>query len=310
MLSGRILITGGSGTLGHAIMAWAEREGWDAEFTIYARSELKLSIVRRRFPRARTIIGDVRDSKSLAAAVVGHNGVIHAAALKRIPECEQQPRECYLTNVVGSENVAKACFGVVDWVVGISTDKACQATTTYGASKLMMESVFQAYGRLVSGTAYCLVRYGNVVASNGSVIPLWREQQAAGKRLTITDVAMTRFWMSPFEAVRAIDQSVGWGTTGSRDGVSVYIPKVASCPMIMLAAHLFPGCQFDEIGLRSNEKLHEFLVSPDEVSREYVDHLQVGSTGTRGHSYSSSSAAPLRMTDFDRMLREAELIEG
>ena len=303
MLSGKILITGGSGTLGHAILAWAEREGWDAEFTIYSRSESKLAILRRRFPRARAIIGDVRDHKGLAAAVVGHNGVIHAAAMKRIPECEQQPRECYLTNVTGSENVARACLGVVDWVVGISTDKACQATTTYGASKLMTESIFQAYSRIVSGTSYCLVRYGNVVASTGSVIPLWREQHSAGKRLTITDIAMTRFWMSPFDAVQAIVESVK-----SRSGI--YIPKVSSCSMVMMAAHMFPGCQFDEIGLRSNEKLHEMLVSPDEMSREHSDHLLVGFYGSRGRSYCSSSAAPLRMADFDRMLREAELIEG
>lgn len=307
MMRGRILITGGSGTLGHAILHKALREGWDAEFTVLARSELKLSMMRRRWPRLRTVVGDVRDPDCLAAAVAGHDGVIHAAAMKRIPECEEQPRECYLTNVIGSENVARACFDTVKWVVAISTDKACQATTTYGSSKLMMESIFQAYGRKISGTVYRLVRYGNVVASNGSVVPLWREQYKASKPLTITDVRMTRFWMSPIDAVQAIEDAVF--VSDYQESVGMYVPKVASCPMTMLAAHLFPNCEFREIGLRSNEKLHESLVSFDEIAREYKDHFRVGAHGDRGHTYSSSHATPLRMGDFDRMLREAEFLE-
>ncbi len=304
-LNGNILITGGTGTLGHAIVMLAQQNRWPCQFTIYARSELRLARMRAKFSDIRTVIGDVRDIDQLRAAVVGHDGVIHAAAMKRIPECEATPRECFLTNVQGSENVCRACYGNVAWVMGISTDKACQATTTYGASKLMMESIFQRYaaGEGERGTEYHLVRYGNVVASNGSVIPLWRTQYEADKPLTITDVRMTRFWMSPFDAVRAIEESMLMYYPSN-----IFVPKVASCEMTRLAVHLFPGCKFDEIGLRSNEKLHESLVSVDELSRETTSGFIIG-RGDRGRSYISSTATPLRMEDFDRMLREAEKIE-
>lgn len=301
-MTDRILITGGNGTLGHAIVMMAEMEDWKSEFTIYARSELRLSQMKARFPHIRTIVGDVRDYDRLSAAVVGHDRVIHAAAMKRIPECEESPRECYLTNIVGSENVARACYGRVSHVVGISTDKACQAVTTYGASKLMLESIFLAYHRRKNGTHYSIVRYGNVVASNGSIVPLWEEQYSRGCKLSVTDVAMTRFWMSPYDAVRAIQSS--WSHPGM-----IYVPKVASCEMTRLAIHLFPNCKFEEIGLRSNEKLHEDLVSVDEVAMDCKSAFLIG-VGQRGLSYRSSTASPLRMEDFDRMLSEAKEVES
>ncbi len=299
-MQGSILITGGTGTLGHAIMTAAERENWDCRFTIYARSELRLSQTKIRFP-VKAIVGDVRDYDRLVAAVTGHDLVIHAAAMKRIPECEQFPRECYLTNVVGSENVARACFGRVGTVVGISTDKACQAVTTYGASKLMLESIFLSYDRLKGSTRYSLVRYGNVVASNGSIIPKWDSQYRSGKKLTITDIGMTRFWMSPFDAVTAIEESL-------KCHGCIYVPKISSCSMVGLANHLFPSCSFDEVGLRSNEKLHEDLVSGDELSTSHDSGFIIGH-GSRGSSYKSSTAPHLRMENFDRMLDDARSLE-
>jgi UDP-N-acetylglucosamine 4,6-dehydratase len=132
-LTGRILITGGSGTLGRAIVRTAEQEGWDAEFTIYSRSEYLQAQMRSQFPHARYLLGDVRDYDRLAAAVVGHDVVIHAAAMKRLPECEAQPTECMQTNVVGSANVARACIaGGVARCVGISTDKAARPSRPMG----------------------------------------------------------------------------------------------------------------------------------------------------------------------------------
>jgi len=300
-MNGQILITGGTGTLGHAIMTVAQRDGWNCRFTIYARSELRLAQTKHKFPRIRTIIGDVRDYDRLAAAVVGHDTVIHAAALKRIPECEANPRECYLTNIVGSENVARACLGNVGTVIGISTDKACQAVTTYGASKLILESIFLSYDKISKYTNYSLVRYGNVVASNGSIIPLWEKQYALGNRLTITDIGMTRFWMSPYDAVKSIDHA--YCNAGY-----IYVPKVSSCSMVSLANHLFPSCDFQEVGLRSNEKLHEDLVSVDELSSDCECGFLVG-IGSRGSSYRSSIAEHLRMENFDRMLADARELE-
>lgn len=297
----RILITGGTGTLGHAIVMKAEQENWPVEFTIYARSELRLSAMKHRFPGINTIIGDVRDYDKLLSSVIGHDKVIHAAAMKRIPECEASPRECYLTNVIGSDNVARACYGRVGQVVGISTDKACQAVTTYGASKLMMESIFLSYHQKKNGTLYNLVRYGNVVASNGSIIPLWERQYNRKQKLTITDMSMTRFWMSPFDAVRTIQSA--WNHPGK-----IYVPKVSSCYMSKLAAHMFPNCEFEDIGLRSNEKLHEDLVSMDETVTDFGNAYLIG-CGKRGSSYKSSTASLLDMKDFARMLSDAEAIE-
>src|SRR6185503_6109463 len=183
------------GTLGHAIVRTAEREGWDCSFTIYSRSELRQAQMRMRHPQARYVLGDVRDAERIAAAVAGHDVVIHAAAMKRLPECDAHPAECYQTNIGGSLNVLRACqLHGVGRLIGISTDKACAATTAYGASKLAMEKAYIA----AEGDTICtLLRYGNVVASNGSVVPIWREQARQGKPLTITNRTMTRFWMAP-----------------------------------------------------------------------------------------------------------------
>lgn len=299
-MRGKILITGGTGTLGHAIMTYAENQSWDCEFTVYARSELRLAKTQKRFKHIRGIVGDVRDIDRLSLAVHGHDIVIHAAAMKRIPECQENPRECYLTNVIGSENVARACLGVVNHVIGISTDKACQAITTYGASKLMMESIFLSYDS-IDWTRFSVVRYGNVVASNGSVIPIWEDQYARGNRLDITDMDMTRFWMSPFDAVRAIE--VSYNNHGM-----VYVPKVAACSMVDLARSMFNNCKFNEIGLRSNEKIHEDLVSKHELSTDVGDSILIGRGGS-GLSYSSDSARALDPIDFTRMMAEATEIE-
>lgn len=295
-----LLITGGTGTLGHAIVMSAERENWNYNITIYARSELRLAEMKRLFPHINTVVGDVRDYDRLCAAVSGHDLVIHAAAMKRIPECEKYPRECYLTNIEGSSNVARACHSRVSRVIGISTDKACQAITMYGASKLATESIFMSY-KGNEYTQYSVVRYGNVVASNGSIIPLWQHQYSTEQKLSITDKRMTRFWMSPFDAVKTIKRSMQMPDV-------IYVPKIAACKMTSLAEHLFPGCQFDEIGLRSNEKMHESLVSPDEFSVDHGDHFVVG-VGELGNSYTSLDAVPLRMDDFDHMLLESREVE-
>jgi len=299
-MKSKMLITGGTGTLGHAITIDNYKNDRGYDITIFARSELRLAEMKRRFPYIKTIVGDVRDFNAVQSAVVGHDIVVHAAAMKRIPECESQPRECYLTNIEGSDNVARACLGNVKSVIGISTDKACQAMTMYGASKLATESIFMSYSRLSRDTKYCVVRYGNVVASNGSIIPLWKEQYDEGLPLTITHPDMTRFWMSPFDAVNLIFDSM-WTPRCIR------VPKIASCKMIDLARSMFPNCKFKEVGLRSNEKLHESLVSPDEPSIEREDCFFVGD-GSLGKSYTSKTARNLDMEDFNRMLFEAEEI--
>jgi UDP-N-acetylglucosamine 4,6-dehydratase len=303
MLTGNILITGGSGTLGHAIVRTAEREGWDCSITIYSRSELRQAQMRAQHPRCRYILGDVRDAERTAAAIAGHDLVIHAAAMKRIPECEAQPAECYATNVLGSMNVARVCIaGGVKRCVGISTDKACRAVTAYGASKLAMEKLFQAQQE--GPCVFTLVRYGNVVASNGSVIPIWRRQAERGEPLTVTNPDMTRFWMAPSEAVALVKIAAS-----TLLGGDMTIPKMGALNIADMAGIVAPGSPHHITGLRSLEKNHEDLIHEDETTKELERHFVVFPHGTTGHRYTSDTAPRLTRDQFLAMLEEAESYE-
>ena len=299
-LSGNILITGGSGTLGHAIMRTAERAHWDCTVTVYSRSELRQAQMRQRHPHCRYVLGDVRDYDRLAAAVAGHDVVIHAAAMKRIPEAEAQPGNCYETNGIGSINVARACVaGGVTRCIGISTDKACRAITAYGASKLMMEKLFQAQAD--TPCIFTLVRYGNVVASNGSVIPLWQQQARDGQPIRVTQLDATRFWMGESDAVALIGQAAG-----AMPG-TITVPKMRSLTLAALAQSIAPDAPIIEVGFRSIEKRHEDLVSADEQASDAGDVFLLGhSDGQTGHRYTSDAAPRLAPADFRRMLAEAE----
>jgi UDP-N-acetylglucosamine 4,6-dehydratase len=305
-LSGNILVTGGSGTLGRAIVRTAERENWDCSITIYSRSELRQAQMRARHPRCRYVLGDVRDYDRLAAVAVGHDLVIHAAAMKRIPECAANPAECYATNVQGSINVARACIAAgVKRCVGISTDKACRAITAYGASKLALETIFRAQPS--TPTIFTLVRYGNVVASNGSVIPFWRQQVSEGCPLTITDPEMTRFWMAPSTAVSLVQMAAsGWVGPGA-----VLVPHMGALSLSAMAEIVAPGADHQTIGLRSTEKRHEDLIHEDELVVPAGDLSWISATpgATTGHRYTSDTAPRLSREAFLAMLEEAESYE-
>lgn len=302
-LSGNVLITGGSGTLGRAILRQAQRDRWDVVFTIAARSESRLASLKHRYPHIRTVIADVRDADAMRKIVPGHETVIHAAAMKRIPECEAQPDECYLTNVQGSLNVARACeLTQVKTAICISTDKACLAATTYGASKLIMESIWR--NQPLSTTRFIGVRYGNVVGSNGSVIPLWRQQYRKGQMLTITDNRMTRFWMSPTDAVTLIDSA--WNK--AMDG-EIFIPKMASMSLVSMAEAVCPGAKIGETGVRSTEKLHEDLVHPSENAKEDIGLFRLNARGELGYDYTSMDCPRLTPDVFREMLKDAEELE-
>lgn len=295
-LTGNVLITGGTGTLGQAIIARAEREGWPCRFTVYSRSELVQAQMRSTFPNARYVLGDVRDRDRLTAAIAGHDTVIHAAAMKRIPECEAQPGECYATNVQGSLNVIYACqMNTVKRCLAISTDKACQAITAYGASKLAMEKAFQATPH--GPTIFSLVRYGNVVASRGSVIPIWREQAARGEPLTITDPQMTRFWMSVESAVDLVIKGLA-----AQHG-EIWVAKMGALSIDDMACLAgLSHCKLRIIGLRSDEKLHEDLIHTDEPTIDMGEHYVITPAGRRGTAYRSDTARRLRGDEFRAML--------
>lgn len=259
-MRGKILITGGAGTLGNAIVTAAERGGWDCTFTIYSRDFYKQLAMRAKHPNCRYVLGDIRDA-DLYKTFAGHDLVIHAAAMKHIPQGEKQPRETHSINVDGSLNVlhAAAVAGVKDLVM-ISTDKVCHPVNVYGATKLLMERAAQEFALSPFGKSVNvhLVRYGNVIGSNGSVLQVWAEQNKAKRVLGLTAKEMTRFWITEAQAVTLIEDSLKF------TGGSILIPQLPSMEMGAMAAALFPDSDHAIIGLRPGEKMHEELITPEE----------------------------------------------
>jgi UDP-N-acetylglucosamine 4,6-dehydratase/5-epimerase len=271
MLDGNVLITGGTGSLGSAILERAAAEKWPARFTVIARNETKLSETRRRFNGVNTIVGDIRDANWLKTIFPGHDTVIHAAAIKIVPVAESNPREAYLTNVAGSEYVAQAAItSGVKTVVGISTDKVC-GPTYYGNTKRLMEGIFReacSWG----DTSFVLCRYGNVLRSNNSIVPLFESQIQANKPFTITDINMTRFWLSMRQAVDLVLYTYNNAERGQ-----IFVPKAPSMSIVDLARTLDPDRQVVEIGIRPGERVHETLIVREEAlhSRDNGNHFTI-----------------------------------
>jgi UDP-N-acetylglucosamine 4,6-dehydratase len=298
-----ILITGGTGTLGHAILRASQLCGWSSQFTVFSRSELAQARMRSRFPQVRFILGDVRDVDRVKSAVAGHDLVIHGAAMKRLPECEKFPDECFKTNVLGTHNVIRASSSVGARCIVISSDKACRATTVYGASKLLSEGLVSSFGR--DGVDVVGVRYGNVLSSNGSALVLWSQQFARGEPLSVTNLRMTRFWMSPSQAVASIFRALDVCHPGE-----IFVPALSSLSISDLIEILFPGASTFVIGLRSREKLHEDLISSDEAVVELPDGYLLSSRGTTGKSYSSNTCPRIPREQFLSLVEDARLLES
>lgn len=259
--------------------------------------------MRKKYPMFQYVLGDVRDERSVRNAIAGHDIVVHAAAMKRIPECEEQPRECWETNVIGSANVLHACvMHHVTKCVGVSTDKACNAVTMYGASKLAMERLFMSMQE--TWTQFNCVRYGNVLDSNGSVIDTWREQYKANKVCTITDKRMTRFWLSPKDAVLLIEETL------QAPSHSVYIPKAKAISILQLLLETYHGAMWKETGLRSAEKLHEDLVSTHETVIEYKSHFLLYKDGDTGLSWNSSTCPILTRAELEYIQKDVDMLKG
>lgn len=241
---------------------------------IFSRDELKQAEMRQRFddPRMRFMIGNVDDMERVSLAMRGIDYVVHAAAMKRIETCEANPWEAVQTNVNGTRNVAMAAIGSgVAKAVFLSTDKAASPNTLYGTTKLCAERLWTQSNVYAAGTDTLLAstRYGNVIGSRGSVVPLFRKQAAEGLRSTITDAGMTRFWMTLGQAVDLVLLAFE-----NMRGGEVFIPKVPSASMATVSVALNPDCVPKLIGTRPGEKLHETLISEDEVTTtfEYEGH--------------------------------------
>lgn len=263
-----IFITGGAGSLGRAIARKRKEEGWKGKFTVYSRDTFKHERMRRMFPDVNFVQGDILSPTLLYNAMVGHDIVIHAAACKVIPTSEYQSIDTFDINVTGSLNVCEQALRAgIQHVLGISTDKACHPANAYGASKYMMEKVFQEYSRLpwgasVANTEFHLVRYGNVLESTGSVIEAWKSSIAHSQPIKMTDPDMTRFWLSPAQAagyaIRALEMPSG----------SVFVPRMPALSIGKLAAYTIgsgPDFGVERISLRPGEKMHETLVTVEET---------------------------------------------
>ena len=259
------LITGGTGSLGTALTRRFLREGVPPQnITLLARNETKLNASRVLFPGVRCESGDVRDLAWLQTIFPGHSHVIHAGALKVVPTAEVQVRETVTTNVIGSMNVAMAAVeSGVQFVVGVSSDKATQSSTIYGSSKFLMEGIFREANGWSSGeTRFNTVRYGNVLGSNASVLPYFQSQVRQGKPLTVTMFSMTRFWLSMQEATQIINDAIYYHDSGV-----VLVPKAKASDMYTLAKAVAPHDDYPivEIGRRPGEKVHEKMIHSGEA---------------------------------------------
>lgn len=269
-MKGKLLITGGTGSFGNAVLDRFINSGLD-EIRIFSRDEKKQDDMRKRYanPKLQFYLGDVRDRQSLKAAFRGVDYCFHAAALKQVPSCEFHPMEAVRTNVLGTENVIDAAVAAgVRRLVCLSTDKAVYPINAMGISKAMMEKVMVAASRNLDATqtVICGTRYGNVMASRGSVIPLFVDQVRNGQPITLTDPAMTRFMMTLEEAVELVLYAFTHGANGD-----IFVQKSPAATVGVLAQALLQvlgreGHEVREIGTRHGEKLYETLLSREEFA--------------------------------------------
>ena len=284
-----ILVTGGTGSFGKAFIKIMLEEYHPAKLIVFSRDELKqheMRVAGFDHPSLRYFIGDVRDVDRLRRAMHGVHIVVHAAALKQVPACEYNPMEAIKTNILGSSNVVEAALDAgVEKVLALSTDKAVNPVNLYGATKLAAEKLFVQSNAYAGGmaTRFSCVRYGNVVGSRGSVVPIFLQQRSNG-RLTVTDQRMTRFWLTLEQGVRFVIRRIE-----QMRGGEVFVPKIPSMNLADLAKAIAPGAQLEFVGIRPGEKLHEVLISEDEArgTVEMDDMFVVQPSGVLwfGHSW-------------------------
>lgn len=278
-----ILVTGGTGSFGrHFIRLLLDRYK-PRRVVVYSRDELKQYEMHQAFdaPCMRFFLGDVRDRDRLVQAMRGIDFVVHAAALKQVPAAEYNPMECIKTNIHGAEHVIHAALeNDVEKVIALSTDKAANPVNLYGATKLASDKLFVAANNIAGGarTRFAVVRYGNVVGSRGSVVPYFRQLLAEGAReLPVTDVRMTRFWISIDEAVAFVEKNFA-----RMQGGEIFIPKIPSVRIPDLVEAMAPGAGMRIIGIRPGEKLHEVMCPADDshLTLDFADHYVIRPTIT------------------------------
>jgi UDP-N-acetylglucosamine 4,6-dehydratase/5-epimerase len=279
MLNGKsILITGGTGSFGKRYVRTILERFRPRKLVVFSRDELKQSEMQEEFSQEcmRYFIGDVRDRDRLTQAMRGIDVVVHAAALKQVPAAEYNPMECIKTNVYGAENVIHAALASnVDKVIALSTDKAANPINLYGATKLASDKLFVAANNMAGGnrTRFAVVRYGNVVGSRGSVVPLFNRLIRQGSdHLPITDLRMTRFWITLQQGVDFVLKNFErmWGG-------EIFVPKIPSVRIVDLASAMAAGLPHKVVGIRPGEKLHEVMCPADDshLTLEFEDHFVI-----------------------------------
>ena len=273
MLNGKsILITGGTGSLGKALTRFILKKYPEVKkIVIYSRDEQKQFLMAQeypviQYPQIRFFIGDVRDKDRLIRAMRGLDYVIHAAAMKHVPIAEYNPDECIKTNIGGAQNVVEAALETgIKRVVALSTDKACAPINLYGATKLTSDKLFIAANNIrgKNPIRFSVVRYGNVMGSNGSVIPFFLEQKKKGI-LPITDSNMTRFNITLEEGVKLVIFALK-----NAIGGELYVPKIPSYKIMDIANAIGPDCEKPIVGIRPGEKIHEEMISESDSHYTY-----------------------------------------
>lgn len=333
-ISGTLLITGGTGSFGNAVLRRFLDSGIE-EIRIFSRDEKKQDDMRKKYahPKLKFYIGDVRDLHSVAAAMRGVDYVFHAAALKQVPSCEFHPMQAVRTNVLGTENVLEAAINAgVKRVVCLSTDKAVYPINAMGISKALMEKVMVAASRNLEGTntVICGTRYGNVMASRGSVIPLFVDQVLAGNPITVTDPTMTRFMMTLADAVDLVLYAFEHGNNGD-----IFVQKAPAATVQILTKAILdlmrkPEHPVHVIGTRHGEKLYEALLSREEVAcaEDMGDYFRVPPDGrdlnyakfveegeprltqsTHGEDYNSHNTTRLDVEGMKKLLLKLDFMQ-
>ena len=301
-----ILITGGTGSFGHRFVSTLIKQFNLKRLVIYSRDELKQYEMEQKFYKHRNLlrffIGDVRDKDRLKEAMRGIDIVIHAAALKQVPAAEYNPMECIKTNIHGAENIIQAALdNNVGRVIALSTDKAANPINLYGATKLASDKLFVAANNMSGGrTKFSVVRYGNVVGSRGSVVPLFESLISKGSRtsLPVTHEDMTRFWITLQEGVDFVLKNMG-----RMQGGEIFVPKIASVRIVDLVEAMAPDLAIEIIGIRPGEKLHEVMCPADDshLTVEFEDHFVIMPSitfFTRKNDFTSNSLGEIgKMVD-------------
>ena len=323
-----ILITGGTGSFGKCFTRYVLIHYDPKKIIIYSRDEFKQWLMADEFKeyesRLRFFIGDVRDVERLKRACEGVDYIIHAAALKQVPACEYNPNEAIKTNIHGAMNVIDAALDTgVRKVVALSTDKAVNPVNLYGGTKLVSDKLFVAANAYAGAKDinFSIVRYGNVAGSRGSVIPVFHKLVKEGiTEMPVTDVRMTRFWISLTQGVELVIKALA-----EAKGGETFISKIPSFKVTDLAEAMSPRCTIRETGIRPGEKLHEIMVTPEDshTTYEYDKHFIVypqmtwndrqqpdlsGKKVEEGFSYSSGTNKEwLSVEDIRELLKDVEL---